>query len=202
MIARRINRSSHSIGKSDTSVTFTNSSRLCRSRFPPRARGRIRHSALGRGIADIPSPRARANLETGPVDFNRADSLPARAGESTSRRRIPQRRQFPPRARGRIGATGAAPTLEEIPSPRARANLRRAGPDREQPDSLPARAGESRSYSRRCHKIRFPPRARGRIRRAEERRKRDEIPSPRARANQPLYLRELAVAALPADRSS
>ena len=149
----------------------------------PRERG----GALGAGGARTgvqgPSPRARGSLRWHGRTRRGHGSIPASAGEPSSRRTAPRASRVHPRERG--GALYLTPAWHDAvgPSPRARGSQRRAQEQADRLGSIPASAGEPHTTVSPITRLRVHPRERGGAAWAVTAARDGEGPSPRARGS-------------------
>ena len=133
------------------------------------------------GIWRFGSPRARGRRERNRQVKLHVRSIPACAGETRLRRRVPTRPEVHPRVRGgdRLGSIQSAPSTG--PSPRARGRPRRIRIHRRRRGSIPACAGETERCLFAATKTTVHPRVRGGDSPSSRTPLRLAGPSPRAR---------------------
>src|SRR6266568_2105781 len=127
----------------------------------PRVRGGAK--LFGRGLQGYAgrSPRARGSLAHGGAPRVPSRSIPACAGEPTSRCRLRRRRRVDPRVRGGAGLSARGEVVHPGRSPRARGSPRQRVFHDLLQGSIPACAGEPTTPSRARPTSRVDPRVRG-----------------------------------------
>ena len=115
----------------------------CGSRWVyPRTGGGTDYGSLMNELGQGLSPHGRGNRGARNRGRRRVGSIPARAGEPSSRRSLDRHRGVYPRTGGGTAIYCVECVYFRGLSPHGRGNLERAGQDRDPPGSIPARAGE------------------------------------------------------------
>ncbi len=108
----------------------------------PRSRGGAQSPVGSTREKGGPSPLARGSHSMNRALLSSLGSIPARAGEPSSRREFQHLGRVHPRSRGGADAQGRRARAWQGPSPLARGSRRSRDPPHQRAGSIPARAGE------------------------------------------------------------
>ncbi len=139
-----------------------------------------------------PSPRERGSRQADRTAGRGGGSIPARAGEPSSRSQTPGHSRVHPRASGGAIFSESPIFAPAGPSPRERGSLLRQPERKMVRRSIPARAGEPRIVQKSARECRVHPRASGGAHEREQKRRLMKGPSPRERGSPRLacFIRE------------
>ncbi len=154
------------------------------SRVHPRSRGATRRPHKRHFSFTGPSPLTRGNRDAGRAPVHRRGSIPAHAGQPTTRACARWPCRVHPRSRGATLLKGIVAEPDEGPSPLTRGNPTVACPRASASGSIPAHAGQPRRGADPAAEHGVHPRSRGATSKRQRRKLGGPGPSPLTRGNQ------------------